>query len=164
MLYPRIKLSEDIYWIGTNDRRTSLSENYWPLPNGVAYNSYLVLDEKVTLLDTVSMGTMDSYLEKLKEILNGRKIDYLVINHMEPDHSGAVKAIVNEYPEVKIIGNTKTFPMLEGFYGIHDNLIPVEDGSTLTTGRHTFQFFLTPMVHWPETMVTWDETDKILFG
>lgn len=164
MLYPRIKLSEDIYWIGTNDRRTSLFENYWPLPYGVAYNSYLVLDEKVTLLDTVSMGTMDSYLEKLKEILDGRKIDYLVINHMEPDHSGAVKAVVNEFPEVKIIGNTKTFPMLEGFYGIHENLMPVEDGSTLNTGRHTFHFFLTPMVHWPETMVTWDETDKILFS
>ncbi len=164
MLHPRIQLTPDIYWIGVNDRRTHLFENYWPLPFGVAYNSYLILDEQVTLVDTVSMGTMDTFLEKVKELLDGRKIDYLIINHMEPDHSGSVKAIVNEFPDVKIIGNAKTFPMLEGFYGIHNNLIEVEEGSILKTGRHTLQFYMTPMVHWPETMMTYDETDKILFS
>jgi flavorubredoxin len=164
MLHPKIQLTEDIYWIGVNDRRTHLFENYWPLPNGVAYNSYLIIDEQVTLVDTVSMGTMDTFLEKIKELLAGRKIDYLIINHMEPDHSGSVKAIVNEYPEVKIIGNAKTFPMLEGFYGIHSNLLEVEEGSTLNTGRHTLHFYMTPMVHWPETMMTYDATEKILFS
>lgn len=163
-MHYEVKLSNDIYWIGVNDRRTHLFENYWPLPFGVSYNSYLIVDEKVTLVDTVSITTMDTYLDKLYSLLNGRKIDYLIINHMEPDHSGAVRAIVNEYPDIKIIGNKKTFPMLEGFYNITQNLIEVGDDEILDTGKHKLRFILTPMVHWPETMMTFDETDKVLFS
>ncbi|HNQ60705.1 MAG TPA: FprA family A-type flavoprotein [Bacteroidales bacterium] len=164
MIYPKIRLSENIYWVGTNDRKTRLFENYWPIPSGIAYNSYLILDDQITLMDTVSMGTMDSFLEKLKEILNGRAINYLIINHMEPDHSGAVKTIINEFPQVTIVGNNRTFPMLEGYYGIKKNLMEVEENAVLHTGQHQFHFYLTPMVHWPETMMTYESTEKILFS
>jgi flavorubredoxin len=163
-MHHQVKLSEDIYWIGVNDRRTHLFENYWPLPFGVSYNSFLIIDEKVTLVDTVSITAMDTFLDKLWSLLGDKKIDYLIINHMEPDHSGAVRSIVKEFPDIQIIGNKKTFPMLEGFYDINKNLIEVEDGTAIDTGRHKLRFYLTPMVHWPETMMTYDETDKILFS
>lgn len=165
MLHQRVKLSENIYWIGVNDRRTHLFENQWPLPNGVAYNSYLICDKKNCLVDTVEMGRMDTYIEKIKEVVGADgSIDYLIINHMEPDHSGAVKAVINEWPSVQIIGNAKTFPMLEGFYGINKNLLPVDEGDTLDLGEHKLHFYLTPMVHWPETMMTYESTRKILFS
>ncbi|HAL64753.1 MAG TPA: FprA family A-type flavoprotein [Bacteroidales bacterium] len=164
MKYPKVQLSDHIYWVGTNDRKTHLFENYWPLPTGIAYNSYLIIDDKVTLVDTVSTTTMDTYLEKLKEILGSRTIDYLIINHMEPDHSGAVKTIVNEYPNITIIGNNRTFPMLDGFYGIKKNLMEVDENTVLYTGQHEFHFYLTPMVHWPETMMTYESNENILFS
>jgi len=164
-MYNRVKLSEDTFWIGVNDRRTHLFENYWPLPNGVAYNSYLICDEKVALIDTVEISKMEEYIDKIRDILGEeKKVDYLIINHMEPDHSGAIKAIINEYPDVQLVGNRKTFPMLEGFYGIHDNFVEVKEGDSLKLGRHELRFYMAPMVHWPETMMTFDETDKILYS
>jgi len=164
-MYNRVKLSEDTFWIGVNDRRTHLFENYWPLPNGVAYNSYLICDEKVALVDTVEISKMEEYIDKIRDILGEeKKVDYLIINHMEPDHSGAIKAIINEYPDVQLVGNRKTFPMLEGFYGIHDNFVEVKEGDSLKLGRHELRFYMAPMVHWPETMMTFDETDKILYS
>ncbi len=164
-MYNRVKLSEDTFWIGVNDRRTHLFENYWPLPFGVAYNSYLICDEKVALVDTVEISKMEEYIDKIKNILGEeRKVDYLIINHMEPDHSGAIKAIVNEFPDVQLVGNRKTFPMIEGFYGIKENFMEVKEGDSLSLGRHKLNFYMAPMVHWPETMMTWDETDQILYS
>lgn len=158
------EIKKDIFWIGVNDRRTHLFENYWPLPKGVAYNSYVITDEKVAVIDTVERSRMDSYLETLEATLQGRKVDYLIINHMEPDHSGSIKALLCHYPDLKIIGNSKTFPMLENYYGIHDNLYEVKEGDTLSLGRRQLQFYMVPMLHWPETMVTYIPEENILFS
>ena len=159
-----VKLSDDIYYLGVNDRRTNLFENAWPLPNGVAYNSYLIVDEKVALIDTVEYGHMEDFLLKIEEILGQTPIDYLVVNHMEPDHSGAIKQIVNQYPDIEIVGNKKTFPMLEGFFGIEEGKKEVAEGDTLKLGKHELSFYMAPMVHWPETMVTYESTTKTLFS
>ncbi len=159
-----IKISDSIHYIGTNDRRKELFENIWPLPNGVSYNSFLINDDKTVLLDTVESGSLASFVGTVADILHGKQLDYLVINHMEPDHSGEIKTIVSRWPEVKIIGNNKTFKMLEGLYGITGNLHEVKDGDMLELGRHTLKFVTTPWVHWPETMMTYDLTDKVLFS
>lgn len=158
------KISENIYWIGTNDRRTHLFENYWPLPKGVAYNSYLVVDDKVAIVDTVEKSTMDEYLENIEEILQGRKVDYLVVNHMEPDHSGSIRSLIERYPDMKIVGNKKTFPMLERFYGVVNNLLEVREGDQIDLGNHKLNFYMVPMLHWPETMVTFESNCGILFS
>jgi len=160
----KIQISNNIFWLGANDRRTHLFENYWPIPKGVAYNSYVIVDEKVALIDTVDKSVMDDYIENIEAILGDRKADYLIINHMEPDHSSAIKAIVSKYPDIQIVGNNKTFPMLEGFYGVKDNLIEVKEGNTLELGQHKLQFHMVPMLHWPETMVTYETSEKILFS
>ncbi|MCR1897573.1 FprA family A-type flavoprotein [Irregularibacter muris] len=160
-----VKVSEKVYWIGVNDRETALFENLWPLDKGVAYNSYLINDEKVALIDTVKINKMDTYFEKIQEILGENKeVDYLIVNHMEPDHSGAIKEAMHYFPNIKIVGNQKTLEMLEAFYGITDNFYLVKDGDVLDLGEHKLRFYLTPMVHWPETMMSYDETDKILFS
>lgn len=159
-----VNVSEKVYWLGVNDRKTRLFENLWPLDKGMSYNSYVINDEKVALIDTVDAGYIDEYLRKLKNVLGDKKVDYLVINHMEPDHSGAIKAIVREYPEVQIIGNKLTFKMLEAFYDIDSNLMLIQDGKQLELGEHTLTFYSTPWVHWPETMMTYDSKDKILFS
>ncbi|MEG0656332.1 MAG: MBL fold metallo-hydrolase, partial [Mucinivorans sp.] len=122
-----IKVTDRIYYLGVNDRRKQLFENMWPLPSGVAYNSYLIKDEKTALMDTVEMGTSQSYVAKVEEVLAGRELDYLVINHMEPDHSGEIMEIVRRYPNVKIVGNGKTFKILEAYFGLSDNLMEVCD-------------------------------------
>ena len=160
----KINLTDDIFYVGVNDRKTELFENHMELPNGVSYNSYLIVDEKVALIDPVEVSFMAEFLFKIKTVLGDRKIDYLVINHDEPDHSGAVRAIVQEYPEVQVIGNAKTFGPLEAFYGPLNNKMIVADGETLCLGKHTLQFFTVPMVHWPESMVTYEQTNKILFS
>lgn len=160
----RVNITDNIYWLGANDRRTHLFENYWPIPKGVAYNSYVIVDEKVAIVDTVDKGVMDDYIENLENILGDRKADYLIINHMEPDHSGAIKAIVAKYPEIQIVGNKKTFPMLKGFYGIEENLLEVKEGSSINLGQHNIEFHMVPMLHWPETMVTYETSEKILFS
>lgn len=161
---PQVKLADNIYYLGFNDRRTHLFENIWPIPHGVSYNSYLIVDEKVALVDTVERQYIDDYIEQIETIIGDRKVDYLVINHMEPDHSGALKAIVGKYPDITLVGNKKTFGLVESFYMKPVNVLEVYDNSKLELGKTTFQFQTIPMVHWPETMISYEETNKILFS
>jgi len=158
------QLAENIFYVGVNDRHTSHFENHIELPNGVSYNSYLIIDEQVTLIDPVESEFMAQYLFQIKNILGDRKIDYLVVNHDEPDHSGSVGAVIREWPEVTVIGNAKTFAPLENFYGSITNKKIVADGETLSIGKHTLQFFTLPMCHWPESMATYEQTTKIIFS
>ncbi len=159
-----IEIQKNIYWIGVNDRRTHIFENYWPLPKGVAYNSYVIIDEKVAVIDTVERSHMDEYLENLEAVLKGRPIDYLIINHMEPDHSGAIKTLLCHYPNLTIIGNGKTFPMLRNFYDVNTEMLEVKEGNSLNLGKRTLHFYMVPMLHWPETMVTYVPNDNIVFS
>ena len=163
-MYSKIPLSEKIFYLGVNDRRKQLFENIWPLPEGVSYNSYLICDEKTALMDTVEMGTAGDFTGWISYILDGKPLDYLIINHMEPDHAGEIGHVVQAFPGVKIVGNNKTFPLLKAFFGIEDNLLEVKDGDTLGLGYHKLRFVMTPWVHWPETMMTYDTTEKILFS
>lgn len=158
-----VNITDDIYFLGYNDRRTYLFENIWPIPHGISYNSYLIVDEKIALIDTVEHSFIDEYSDSVKDIIGNRNIDYLVINHMEPDHSGALKAIVQKYPDIILVGNKRTFALVENYYLIPENKIVVNDGDTLSLGNHNLQFQTIPMVHWPETMVTLEESQKILF-
>ncbi|VAW14255.1 Flavoprotein [hydrothermal vent metagenome] len=160
----QVKLAENIYYLGFNDRRTHLFENIWPIPHGISYNSYLIVDEKVALVDTVGQHFIDDYFQKIENIIGNRKIDYLIINHMEPDHSGAIKPIIARYPEITLVGNKKTFGFVESFYLKPGNTFEVYDNATLDLGKNKLQFQMIPMVHWPETMVTFEETNKILFS
>ena len=158
------EIANQIYYVGVNDRQKTLFENMWPLPYGVSYNAYLIVDEKTVLIDTVDVCYSDLFLKKVAEALQGRTLDYLIVNHMEPDHAGSIRLLRQQYPGVKIVGNTKTFGMLAGFHGITDGLYEVKEGDTLNTGVHQLSFYMAPMVHWPEGMVTYDATDKILFS
>ncbi|MDL2282402.1 FprA family A-type flavoprotein [Parabacteroides sp. OttesenSCG-928-G06] len=158
------RITEDVFYVGVNDRQKNKFENLWPLPYGVSYNSYLIIDEKTVLMDTVDVGFAALFLKKVEEALAGRTLDYLVINHMEPDHAGSIHLLRQQYPEVQIVGNSKTFSMLAGYHGITDGLHEVKEGDSLELGRHTLSFYMAPMVHWPEVMVTYDQTDKILFS
>ena len=158
------EITNKIYYVGVNDRNKNLFEGLWPLPNGVSYNSYIIDDEKVCLIDTVEVDFFIPYIKNIQQVIGDRKIDYLVINHMEPDHSGAIELIRKYYPEITIIGNKKTFGMMKGFYGINENTLEVKNGDTLDLGSRKLQFVLTPMVHWPETMVTLDTTSNVLFS
>lgn len=148
------QITENIYYVGVNDRNKTLFEGLWPLPNGVSYNAYLVVDEKVALVDTVEVDFFMPFLENIREVLGDRSIDYVVVNHMEPDHSGSLALIRKYYPEVQIIGNKKTFDMMRGFYQLEEGLVEVKSGDSIELGSKTLNFVLTPMVHWPETMVT----------
>jgi len=159
-----IKIKDNIYWIGVNDRRTHIFENYWPLPKGVAYNSYVIADEKVVVIDTVERSRMDDYLDSLQAVLQGRKVDYLIINHMEPDHTGAIKNLLCHYPDLTVVGNCKTFPMLQNYYGVDSNLLEVKEGDSLNIGKRTLNFYMVPMLHWPETMVTYLPGENIVFS
>ncbi len=161
---PMIEISNKVYYVGVNDRNKSLFEGLWPLPNGVSYNSYLIDDDLVCLIDTVEVDFFTQFLENIHEVIGERPIDYLVVNHMEPDHSGSLALMKKYYPNIKIIGNKKTFGMMQGFYGIADGQLEVKNGDTLELGHHTLNFVLTPMVHWPETMVTLDVVNNILFS
>src|SRR6056297_1997434 len=158
------RLADNVYWVGVNDRETDLFENLWPLPKGISYNSYLIVDEEVVLVDTVKIDYQERYLEKLMKLTNDRPIDYLIINHMEPDHSGSIKELMRQFPEMKIIGNSKTIGFLKGFYGIEDNVMEVSNNDTLDLGEETIEFYITPMVHWPETMMTYLQEDNIIFS
>lgn len=159
-----IEIFNKVYYVGVNDRNKNLFEGLWPLPNGVSYNSYLINDDLVCLIDTVEVDFFTQFLENIHEVIGDRPIDYLVINHMEPDHSGSLALMKKYYPNIKIIGNKKTFSMMQGFYGIADGQLEVKNGDTLELGHHTLNFVLTPMVHWPETMVTLDVANNILFS
>ncbi|EFI41554.1 metallo-beta-lactamase domain protein [Peptoniphilus sp. oral taxon 386 str. F0131] len=158
------KINDHLYYMGVNDRQTQLFENMWPLPDGVAYNSYLMTGEKNIALDLVKVNTFGIFIEKLQEILNGGKLDYIVIHHAEPDHSSSLKNLLEIYPDVKIICNKKTLPFLKNFYNIEENIILVSDGETLELGNRKLTFYMTPMVHWPESMVSYEEETKILFS
>jgi flavorubredoxin len=158
------QITKDIYYVGVNDRQKRLFENLWELPYGVSYNSYLILDNKTVLVDTVDICYAELFFKKINDILKGRKLDYLIINHIEPDHSGCIALLRKLYPEIKIIGNRQTFGMLEGFYGISDGLLEMKDGDTLNIGERTLKFITAPMVHWPEVMFTYSEKDKALFS
>lgn len=159
-----INIIDNIYYVGVNDRSKSLFEGLWPLPNGVSYNSYLIVDEKVCLVDTVEIDFTIPFLENIRGVLGDRKIDYLVVNHMEPDHSGAISLIRQFYPEIQIVSNKKAFGMMDGFYGINTGQIEVKDNSELSLGKHTLRFRMTPMVHWPETMITYETTTHTIFS
>lgn len=160
------KVTEDIIWIGGSDRRLALFENVFPIPRGVSYNSYLLKDEKTVLLDTVDRSIAGQFLENLAFALDGRKLDYMIVNHMEPDHCALIEEIVRQYPEVKVVGNAKTFGMIQQFYtfDIAEHSVTVKEGETLNTGKHTLHFVMAPMVHWPEVMVSYESTEKILFS
>lgn len=159
------KLKGKVYYVGVNDRKIHRFEGMWPVPHGVSYNSYLIVDESVTLIDTVDVAYCDIFLSKIKALIGDRPIDYLVINHMEPDHSGSLRILTQMYPNMVLVGNKQTFGMIEGFYGLKDEqTYVVKDGDFLLTGHHKLHFTLTPMVHWPETMMTFDETEGILFA
>ena len=160
------EITSKIHYVGVNDRNKALFEGLWPLPNGVSYNSYLIVDEKICLIDTVEAAFFVNYIKNIQSIIGDRPIDYLVINHMEPDHSGSIALIKKYYPDVKIIGNKKTFGMMQGFYGFGNDEMEVKNGDKLSLGTYELSFVLTPMVHWPETMMTLatSNTETILFS
>lgn len=160
------EIIDGIYYVGVNDRQKTLFENYIPIPNGVAYNSYLIMDEKVTLIDTVDVSMVNLFVQKLDEVLEGRKIDMLVVNHMEPDHAGSIGLLKQLYPEMTIVGNAKTFGMLKGYYPQMDysRVLEVKEGESVSLGKRKLTFYMAPMVHWPEVMVAYEDTDKILFS
>lgn len=160
------QIKDDLYWVGGSDRRLALFENMYPIPRGVSYNAYLVLDEQTVLLDTVDRSISDQFLENIAHVLGGRKLDYLIVNHMEPDHCALIEELILRYPELRIVGNAKTFSMMKQFYGFDadSRAVVVKEGDTLSTGRHTFTFVTAPMVHWPEVMVTYDAAEKILYS
>ena len=160
------QITSDMVWIGGSDRRLALFENIYPIPRGVSYNAYLLLDEKTVLLDTVDRSVSDIFFENLEYALNGRPLDYLVVNHMEPDHCGTMQELVLRHPEVKIVCNAKTLKMIHQFFSfdVDSRALLVQEMDTLTTGRHTLAFVMAPMVHWPEAMVTYDTTDKVLYS
>lgn len=155
-----------VHYVGVNDRVKHRFEGLWFLPQGVSYNSYLIDDEKgVALVDTVDVAFFSEYLDKIRAVIGDRSIDYLIINHMEPDHSGSLALIRKYYPGIKLVGNKKTLDMVKGFYGVCEPTdMLVADGDSLDLGYHKLRFYLTPMLHWPETMVTYDEKEKILFS
>ena len=160
------KITEDLYWVGSSDRRIELFENIFPLSDGVSYNSYLLMDEKTVLFDSADYSVGRQFLENVQAVLNGRPLDYLVVNHMEPDHCAMIDELALRYPEMQIIGNAKTFPMIDQFFGfdLEGKKIVVKEGDTFSSGKHTLHFVMAPMVHWPEAMMTYDETDKVLFS
>ena len=160
------QINKDVYWIGSNDRRLALFESAYPIPSGVSYNSYLVLDEKTILLDCVDRAVSGVFFENLEFLLNGRELDYVVINHVEPDHCGTLGDLVLRYPSVKILGNEKTFQMLAQFFDFDPKArsIVVKEGDELSTGKHKFVFVMAAMVHWPEVMVSYDTLDKYLYS
>lgn len=166
-MYNTKEITPDLFWVGANDRRIALFESVYPVPTGVSYNSYLLMDEKTVLLDTVDRAVTHQFMENVEHVLNGRHLDYLIINHMEPDHCAEIPTIVAKYPDIKIVCNAKTQTMIKQFFNFNleeNQYMIVKEGDTLNTGKHNLTFVFAPMVHWPEVMVTYDTTDKILFS
>ncbi|MDR3279545.1 MAG: FprA family A-type flavoprotein [Synergistaceae bacterium] len=159
-----VSITDSVFWIGENDRETDKFEGLWSLPHGVVYNSYLLRGEKNILIDTVKSPFSGDFMRKISFLLEGRPLDYVIVNHMEPDHSGSLCAIRGFYPDVKIVGNAKTAEMLKNFFRIEDNVVTVGEGTAVDFGSRKFVFALVPMVHWPESMVAYDASDKILFS
>ena len=158
-------ITRDLYWIGGNDRRLALFESAYPVPRGVSYNAYVLLDEKTVLFDTVDRSITDQFFENLDHVLDGRTLDYVVVHHMEPDHAATLRDLLARRPDVTVVGNQKTLAMFAQFFGQAPvNTLVVKEGETLSLGRHTLTFCMAPMVHWPEVMVSYDSTDKVLFS
>lgn len=161
------KITDDLYYVGGSDRRLEKFENLFPIPRGVSYNSYVLLDEKTCLLDTVDSSITRLYLENVAHVLSGRKLDYLVVHHMEPDHCTNIEEILVRHPECQVVGNEKTFLFIHQFYpelNLEGRKVVVKDGDVLKLGKHELHFVFAPMVHWPEVMVSYDPTDKVLFS
>lgn len=158
------EIANNLFYVGVNDRQKELFENLWPLPSGVSYNSYLIVDDKTVLIDTVDVCYSDVFLKKIDCALNGRPLDYLIVDHMEPDHSGSIRLLRQQYPGVQIVGNSKTFGMLEGYHGVTSGLREVKEGDELNIGSRALRFYMAPMVHWPEVMLTYDPKEKTLFS
>ncbi len=158
-------ITDDILYIGVNDKEIDLFEGQYMVPNGMSYNSYVILDEKIAVMDTVDHRKQDEYLASLDAALNGRQPDYLVVSHVEPDHASSVKAFLEKYPSVQLVGNAKTFPMLAQYFDLNfDTAFTVKEGDVLSLGKHELHFLMTPMVHWPEVMFTYDSFGKVLFS
>ena len=159
-------ITKDIKYIGVNDHQVDLFEGQYDVPNGMAYNSYVILDEKVAVMDTVDKNFTGEWMENLSKVLDGRKPDYLVVHHMEPDHSAGIDIFLNAYPEATVVSSAKAFAMMKNFFGTDyaDRRIVVGEGDTLTLGKHTLTFVTAPMVHWPEVIVSYDSCDKVLFS
>lgn len=159
-------ISEKIVYIGVDDRDIDLFESQYVVPEGVSYNSYLILDDKVAVMDTVDARKLDLWFENLKHALDGRTPDYLVVSHMEPDHGAGVKRLVEAYPDMKVVGNAKTFAMIGQFFDLDlaERAVTVKEGDALSLGAHTLNFYMAPMVHWPEVMVTYESSEKVLFS
>lgn len=162
---PPIEIKPDVYWIGVNDRTTDLFEGMWPITQeGVSYNTYLIHDEKRAIVDLTKAFKTDEFLDQIHGIIDLSQLDYVIINHMEPDHSGVLRTLRRVAPQATILCSEKAVPMIENFYGITDGIQVVKDGDTLSLGRHTLRFVYTPFVHWPETMMTYEVTERILFS
>ena len=160
------KVIDDIFWIGGSDRRLARFENIFPIPEGVSYNSYFIDDEKTAVFDTADISISDQYLENLRTVISGKKLDYLVVLHMEPDHCSLINTVVTMFPEVTVVGSSKTFEFMKQFFPESENYqkLEVKEGDELTTGKHTFKFVAAPMVHWPEVLMAYDVTSKALFS
>ena len=165
-MYCTRSITNDLYWLGASDRRLALFENAYPIPRGISYNAYLLLDEKTVLLDTVDLSVGELFFENLDYLLQDRKLDYVVVNHVEPDHCATLGALLRRHPETQVVGNAKTLTMIGQFFSssMAENALVVKEGDVLSTGRHELTFVMAPMVHWPETMATYDKTDKVLFS
>lgn len=161
-----ITITDSVVYIGVDDKSIDLFESQYDVPNGISYNSYLILDEKVALMDTVDARGTEEWLLKLEHALKDKVIDYLVVSHMEPDHAGNIQNLMDKYPDMKVVGNAKTFAMISQFFDVDltDRKVLVKEGDSLNLGKHTLQFFMAPMVHWPEVMVTYEQSEKILFS
>ena len=161
-----VTITDSILYVGVDDKTIDLFESQYEVPNGISYNSYVILDEKVVLMDTVDARGTEEWLDNLDKALAGRSIDYLVVSHMEPDHAGNIKNLIDRYPEMQIVGNAKTFAMIPQFFDVDitEKSVSVKEGDTLSLGKHTLQFFMAPMVHWPEVMVAYEQSEKILFS
>ena len=164
-MYNVRKVTEYLYWIGANDHRLALFENIHPIPRGVSYNSYLLLDEKTVLFDTIDWSSGRQFLENIEGVLDGRSLDYMVINHVEPDHAASIGEILVRYPDITVVSNEKAFMLMSQFgFGIGDNRVEVSEGDVISFGKHTITFVQAPMVHWPEAMVSFDTTNGVLFS
>jgi len=165
-MYCTRSITNDLYWLGASDRRLALFENAYPIPRGISYNAYLLLDEKTVLLDTVDLSVGELFFENLDHLLQDRKLDYVVVNHVEPDHCATLGALLRRHPETQVVGNAKTLTMIGQFFSssMAEDALVVKEGDVLSTGRHELTFVMAPMVHWPETMATYDKTDKVLFS
>lgn len=161
-----VTITDSILYVGVDDKDLDLFESQYVVPNGVSYNSYVILDEKITIMDTVDARKTEEWIQNVERVLAGKTPEYLVVSHMEPDHAASIQVLMVKYPEMQVIGNAKTFAMIPQFFDVDltGRMVTVKEGDTLNLGKHTLQFFMAPMVHWPEVMVTYEQTEKILFS